>query len=1134
MDALLDNKHILLLSDAGCGKSNELKELAYTAGQCFYFPFLFQLKYYVSEEIDELLPEGYRELHPERLILLFDGYDELTESNRISFFQSLYRYADRKTKVKIVITSRSNFCSAEFENESRTFPSFYVFRFAELSRQDQATYLQKREISPSEFFDAAERSGVMNLLETPFYLHGLADIFSHDKELPSRAKLMDRMIQLRFRRDEEKFIGRLGEREYQLFSNLQKLSFSMQLMHRQELVNGSEYQRLFSPEERELMNESGLLERHGDKLQFTHNNFREYLAAKELDSYPLDTQLSFIQQDGTIYPKWVNTLGYLCGLDEKGELLSWLTENAPDVLVKLERDRVDAETRNRVFQDLFSYYESRGLWFNSDLCSERELVQFATSKVTLLYLLDKIAHPVHHVSRCTALRMLAETPTLYRMQDEVRRVLLDCCQENVQDDNSVFELSLRALWRLNLQTDAATEQIVSISHNSELSAIRYSLYKYLLKSDRQDAYFGVFIEGVRFLQRAKRRSEHRRTDEEIILGDGLKKMTQVESIIAALHALVDDRSNRFYAKDAIIQTLFHSAAELYNAGKMELFPDIVAICFRGETNGEYAALKGGLEFFHSTQTEKQAVIKLTEICEQKREFGLIIAQDDGLIGSAMALYADGELSDEAFLLLMDFCRDEMYYKCRQVILDKTGIELPVRVHCQSYEELRKQRDHEYFSILFDRQAAERMLGELLSCVGDEDATVDSIQQAWSKVDSSLPLIYLLHALYRYAPGESKARDFFKTVDWDTFVICEAFHRLQQTGEKPSEEHTTALTELLKRTISIDFVVNALKYYEENHGLAPETCYTLQLAVLLGIHLQEDSLLALTLLPNYYLSLDYEEHPYSYLKEQLGISTLKEKVIQDLEEDAVTGDALTEHVQFCREIHCAAAERYAIDICQSSDYTQHAKHQSFKYLYDLRGVDFIIEEVLPWLDGEFLCMIAGNYKDFPVATLRNAMELRYRETQDSNLQKYLISYGSRLALEQYTNEVLKTHKLPEDKTEYADGPTSAINTISDPALLPFLGQLLEITCYPDFTDAEFGGLQSGIISAFLHCGEMDSDAAMCELLKHEAVTATSDKNKSTYEYIKEAIMKQQKAKKDVIYSIEQVEEYWRNIKRRTSV
>ncbi len=1126
MDALVQKTHVLLLGDAGSGKSIELEELAFTAAKGFHYPFLYHLRDYIKGAIHELLPKPYRELPPERLLLLFDGYDELAEPFRTLFIKELNQYSRNEPRVKIAITSRSNFCKAEHGNKSRTFSSFHVYCICELTPLEQTPYLQERGITPSEFFKAAEQSGVIQLLSSPFYLHGLADIFSQDGILPGKAEVMDQLIRLRFLKDDEKFFDQLAEREYELFSLLQKLSFSMQLMHRQELVAGTEYQRLFTEKERMLMHESGLLERNGDNWRFTHNNFREYLAAKELLSYSFETQLDFIQHDGTIYSSWVNTLGYLCNLEQTGTLLSWLTENAQEALVKFERDRIDPKTKNKVFQSLFSYYESRGLWFKSDLCSERELVQFGSSEDMLQYLIEKIVNPINHISRRIALYMLADSPSLFGMEKVIRNVLLDCCKNTVQNDAYECYLSMRALYRLHIQSDACTEELVKLTRKSLSSDIRLGLYEILLESGKQDKYCDVFIEGIRLINRRLPPSEYRNADEAILLARGLKHMSQAKSVIAVLQTLGKYGGTYFFERKDVIQTLFLTATSLYQAGEQSIFPCMLDCCCRGIETGDQSFLTGSFAFFRQTQTEKRAVIGLISRCDRRRShFAICVSQTAWLTDAAVELFIEGTLPREHFTMLMEYCSDVMYNKYRQVILERIKLELPERIHQPTYVDERKQQEQAYFSILFDQQAARNLLDDLLSHVGNADITVEELQTVHLSIKSSTALYFLKHALYEYVPGMVKAKDFFEIANWDTFVICEAFHKMYQFGVKPTKMQAEILTALLEETIDIGFIEAALESFEKTQGLTHSTYYTFQLSALLDIPLPRNCLQLLTRLPNDYLSVSHSKELYCYLIKHLGIEALKDRIICDLEEKTVAGEVLMEHIQFCGAVSCDAAVESALEICKDQAYTQNERYESFKYIYERKGAEYVEAALLPVLDTELLCIVAANLTDISRDAMKKAMESQYRDKPNHSLQMYLITFGSMMALEQYANEVQKTHQLPEGKMDYADGPTSAISTIDDPSMLPILGQLLEVACSPDFQDADFGGLRSGIIDAFIRCSERDPDKSMHELITHEKVAAISERNRTTHEYIKEAIVKQQRLRKDHVWTINQVEAYW---------
>ena len=307
--AVQKHKKILMLCDAGMGKSIELQNLAHELSNRFH-TFLYLLENYSGQDIQELLPESYRQLPPNRIALLLDGYDELNSEFAKTFRNKIKQYTQDAPAVNIVISSRSNFCGNESRNESRTFPGFYVYVLEKLDEADLRKYLKSAGIDITLFWKCAYVKGVSDLAFNPFYLLRLASIYAKDNDLPPKNQLMDRLIAETFNVDDQKFSGELDERYVELFSSLESLAVAMQLMHRQSLDDRDEYQTLISTSGRELIKKSGLLKRESTGWKFSHNNFREYLAAKYLSRLPKDYVTPIFYNGTNIQPYWVNTLGY--------------------------------------------------------------------------------------------------------------------------------------------------------------------------------------------------------------------------------------------------------------------------------------------------------------------------------------------------------------------------------------------------------------------------------------------------------------------------------------------------------------------------------------------------------------------------------------------------------------------------------------------------------------------------------------------------------------------------------------------------------------------------------------------------------------------------------------------------------
>lgn len=382
--AVQKHKKILMLCDAGMGKSIELQNLAHELSNRFH-TFLYLLENYSGQDIQELLPESYRQLPPNRIALLLDGYDELNSEFAKTFRNKIKQYTQDAPAVNIVISSRSNFCGNESRNESRTFPGFYVYVLEKLDEADLRKYLKSAGIDITLFWKCAYVKGVSDLAFNPFYLLRLASIYAKDNDLPPKNQLMDRLIAETFNVDDQKFSGELDERYVELFSSLESLAVAMQLMHRQSLDDRDEYQTLISTSGRELIKKSGLLKRESTGWKFSHNNFREYLAAKYLSRLPKDYVTPIFYNGTNIQPYWVNTLGYLTGFNLGWNLIEWLAENSPSALVKFEPDRLNEELRIEVFKRIFDKFETLRLHLNDDLCDTSELAHFVKSNEILSF-----------------------------------------------------------------------------------------------------------------------------------------------------------------------------------------------------------------------------------------------------------------------------------------------------------------------------------------------------------------------------------------------------------------------------------------------------------------------------------------------------------------------------------------------------------------------------------------------------------------------------------------------------------------------------------------------------------------------------------------------------------------------------
>lgn len=403
--------NVLVMGDAGHGKSVEMQHLAAELGRTAKFPFLYSLKQYCGQAIEDLCPEEYRDLLPSRQVLIFDGYDELGTYIDV-FDRNLRAFCKDFPSVCIVISARGNFCQHKISQEN-VFANFTVCSLEELNERDIVQYISAHRIDSQALVVEAKEKGLADLLRNPFYLTRVVNLYLKYKQLPPRTELMDSLIEECMERDEGKFSEDLEENRKNSLQLLGKAATAMLLLQKQKLENTKEYQELFQLEERNLMNFSGLFRRENNSWSFTHNNFKEYLAARYISQLSKEDALALISDGYGIMPTWLNAVGFLLGMNTDWDVQQWLLEHEPEAIVKYRPESMDSTARSCLFREIFEHYEGKRLWIDQTIISYKDLAEFSSSEESMRYLLDKIENPACFISQVSAICLVQYFSNLY-------------------------------------------------------------------------------------------------------------------------------------------------------------------------------------------------------------------------------------------------------------------------------------------------------------------------------------------------------------------------------------------------------------------------------------------------------------------------------------------------------------------------------------------------------------------------------------------------------------------------------------------------------------------------------------------------------------------------------------------------
>ncbi len=1108
-EAVKFEKRILFISEAGQGKSYELKNLAYQFSASEYFPVFVELRNSRIKPIIEFLPNHYRNLHHEYLIFLFDGYDEISSEEQNKFIKELKEYIKDNQKAKIVISSRSNFCKIEKGNDSSTITGFKVYDLCGLLDSDINEYLDNMHIVRDAFFRETQRTRIYPLLKNAFYLTQVCDLYRKKGQLPDKVDLMDTLINNRFSFDDQKYVDNLEERYHELYVLLKKTAFAMQLRRQSSLEDFNEYQQLFDNSERDLLKHSGLLIKIKDRWQFEHNNFREYLAARYLSEYEKEDVIKYIMGEGGIRPSWVNVVGFLSGMNVPW-LMEWAAKNAPHAVVKFESDRVPDKTRYDIFLSIFMYHEERHIWYNDALCSVSELALFSESKKTLLFLIDRIKCPVHQISRYLAIDILRYFKNgLFGYADEVRESLLGCCFSEPRAEKDVCRLAIHALLDLKLYNNNTTEQLYSAFYQSNEDYIRLAMYEYFLVLHKQNEYVEFFLEGLPYVMHGLNNRNHRIGNESFELAEGLKAMSEYSSVKKVMEWYKENYECDYHRKE-IMTAMIKNAVVFFMNGNTEIF-DVVIECVNTFSRYYVREIsKICFEFFVLTDTLRRFVMhELEHYRDDIRRFRHIVYISHEITNTLIELYEDGIYDDhENFKNIVEQTVTDkaIYKKCSSLLKKKGNLKLRKYVEPIDFSTIHVDVQQEFFNDLFDKKKLETLLEELLRHFSDENVTIGKLERFYRIKYQNTKLREFVHSIrHIMCDNNALVKDLFTIVDYDVFLIVTSNRYASNDKIECNEEQKKHLTNILVRYANEGLFVPE----KENSRFPKSVAYSaIELAFNLDAALPEKTMLELTKIGYFYFKNTKSNDKYAYILRHCDYRLLEDQVQKNLKDDSLDRIIWEEHFEFCTEQKSYVATAKALEICKAPSCNTHVSHAALKYLYTMYGGEYVEENVMPYADYTMLKEIYYLCKeDVNRKLLKSLFEDMFSEESTLEHLSILIQLQSEIGIQAYLTFLKKKRTIPEIEARITAGPTHNLRNIYDISLLPYLCEMLKIACDKNFRDDnEYDTLRGAVAEALINCGKSNDKLTIDEIEKCRESMEQTERNlrlcNHTIERIKE--------------------------------
>jgi predicted NACHT family NTPase len=1088
LDMVMESKHVVLLGGAGTGKSIELRYLASICSNdsSVLVPILVKLNRFVPRSLNEIISEFWSEwfLVPDNeLLLILDGLDEVESNYKKDAIKYIEQFVEQHPEVNIIVSCRNNFYQSENEQFSGTLQGFSSYLLYELTQHNIDSYIDSvlGSVRSREFNKAIRQSNLRSLINIPFYLVRIIEMYLKYGSLPvSKASLFEYLVSKSLENDIEHFKNTtdLSKEQQKLFMDLTAVALSMEDLGRNYLTD-LEFNLLTNEETRELMAHSTLWKKSEEnntvKWQFEHNNFQEFLAAKALSSQNIEVikdYLSFAPDYKKIIPSWVNTLSFLVSiLDSQDarftELLKWLNENDPEMVIHFESDRVDELLRTQMFQHIFSYYEEKQIWINRDKFNFETLANFGNTEINVEYLLEKISNG-HFTSRVNALRLLGfmQVPISKRaaLGDKLTEITI-----NGEDHSIVRAAALSVLAKCKFHSSEYVEPIVTALRTSTDDTLRTYLYQYLVDSEVVEDNIEVFLEGIQYVGINHSSTESRLINEKIELERGIMKAVSPASMRKILHFLnVNiDAIDNYFLNDQI-GIIGNNAAVAYEKDN-SIF--ISALALFKSLRKKYW-IKEAINFsvfFDKSGTRQMAI----ELLFQQRNMeednletlgALIDAESISFISQQ---YLEHDISNDDIWKMQREIRSGEIHSAFNNLMNEVSNNRFTFQPSRDYEQERRDSLNRDINLLFNKEAFLQHVQIIYSTEEKESFTQDEIIKARIRRDEYNYSKFIIDQIYRIA--ETGAVSYKKVIaiieswDWEYYSISKLYEISSSSEEVTfTDDQVQWISDwCMKNVESIDFKVACKR--SRNGGGTTSTKAIIFWFFLRKYNLKYPQNVLLDM-----ISFDWIEGSQmlgiKYLEQYLDIVTISERVWENLQKGIDLDDILVNHIEFCKRYSINDVIPYALQTISDSSRSSTTRTTALETYMDLSKNMNIMISTLPKINDSFKWDVIKVLFEMGVGFecepyLISIFGGSHTEEEELQSIRFLIKLQNIEALHSYVNWVEKQVKDGELINEAM--PLHSLKVID---ALPYLIELLTLSYDDGFKQNEFERLDTEIRNA----------------------------------------------------------------------
>lgn len=924
-----------------------------------------------------------------------------------------------------------------------------------------------------KFLKEVISKNLFELIRIPFYLVQVLKLFKENNELPSnKSDLFQKFIELKISEDinHYKTTIELEKERGKILNVLSKIAVTMEMLGRNHIVE-SDVEKLVRPDEKVLLKYTGLFEYDAQEnyWKFQHNNFQEFLAAKILAVNDLEVIKDFITFEPThsiVIPSWTNTISFLSTLYPKDDLLNWLYETQPEMLVKFETDRIPSKLRYEIFIKIFSYYKQRKIWIDTDKYDLKELGKMASDEPTVEFLLNEADTDQDIIIRANAVMMFGFLENLeYEKREQIKHLLLGFIYEHSSD--ILVTKSINALNNLEFHDSDTINQIITSLDGYTSAHIRSCIYNIIQESKTSDVFVDFLLNGVQYIRtNYKEGKGSTLIDESYYLEKGLEQIESKESIAKMLEYFILHPRNLSEVSLRKTANRFAENTSVHILNNNEKIFDLsfqLVIALGTQYFLEYT--KEFIRCFELSRTELKAFKKAIE---EKGDAGIkynVLAHlsNKECIDYVIGVYS----SNKDFNFDVGIFRNFLGGKSAELknylddrLKKETDFVFPPIIDWEGQRKKQRARD---LSMFFDKDVFLKEINFVFEKEHKTSFTEDELHQIeLENWESAIYANKALDIIRNYSRNKEAKLDKivsdYVNADFDYIFINEVYHRLESNEEfELKKEFIEKIQKWCYEKISqVDFkkalnVLPGRQFQTSTYAL-----YTWFFMRKFELSYPENILLDM-------LSYSWHGSGIDYVAAKLNQKKVIKRIIDNLDSNEENEVAIQNYFDYGLKNKVKDFVEYGRVYLGNRAFDISVRSTILEYLIELDKTDNAIEKALEITDDEFKWKIVDklferkntNLKKYLLSVLDNGPD------EDKLLaSQYLIEMQQIAGLEYFANKL----KLDNEFKLRWYRDRNALKTLVIKEAIPYLLDMLELTYHKGFKQMEYDRLELKIFDA----------------------------------------------------------------------